>query len=193
MPREYPEGLVVIRGPQPGRPVVPAGGEVVAHGRELHIPNGQHVPLVHHQTRPDLQAPQPNRRILRATQKQSPVGGERDRMHRTAVAEKRARNFPRTLIHHPHLNIQVSVVKARGKRKHYQDVFGFDVDVLELLGGFHGFELLGDHGPDFDDGVAESDGEHAGIFRYFRTRDPETNYSAFGVRGGVFRFTCGSH
>jgi hypothetical protein len=36
----------VLRGPEPRRPIVAAGGEVVAQRRELDVPDGENVALV---------------------------------------------------------------------------------------------------------------------------------------------------
>jgi len=63
---------VTAAGLSPGDSVVSPGNEVVSIGGELGVPHGVVVPLVAHKTRERVQAPQPDRSVLRARQQVVP-------------------------------------------------------------------------------------------------------------------------
>ena len=79
---ENAEGLRVLRRPEPRRPVVAAGGKVVAQRRKLDVPDGEDVPLVGDETGPGLEAPQAHRPVLAARQQHRLLRVEAHAVHR---------------------------------------------------------------------------------------------------------------
>lgn len=122
---EDPQGLMMIRRPQTGRPIVTNRREVVAVGREFHVPHRVDVSFVHDEASPRLQTPQPDSAILWTGEQKRSVGAEGDSVDGTSVAVQDFHRLGRFVVHHPD-----------------EDVFCFFVDVCQLVGWLHGSQFL---------------------------------------------------